>query len=141
MYQLSTNRPGEIDEAFVSRIHVTLGLHALTKEEQHKIWAIFIKDLDLEDDEKVDLLDHVKARFGKDKLNGRQIRNAIRTALALAQLQNEQMAPRHLDRVMKPMRDYTSYLRDLNGGETESMAQLQGRRLSKTLIAASDDSD
>ena len=125
----------------MSRIHITLGLKSLTKEEQHKIWAIFIKDLDLDDDEKIELLDHVKAKFNKDKLNGRQIRNAVRTALALAQLSNEQVAPKHLNRVMKPMRDYTAYLHDLNGGESESTAFVQGRRLSRPAGTPNDDSD
>lgn len=139
--QLSTNRPGEIDEAFVSRIHITLGLSSLSKEEQHKIWAIFIKDLDLGDDEKIELLDHVKSSFHKDKLNGRQIRNAVRTALALAQLQNEQVAPKHLNRVMKPTRDYTKYLHDLNGGEAENTAFVHGRRLSRQNATPVDDSE
>ncbi|KAL9124662.1 MAG: hypothetical protein Q9217_006030 [Psora testacea] len=136
---LSTNRPGEIDEAFVSRIHITLGLNTLGKDEQHKIWAIFIKDLDLTDSKKRELLTHIKENFKHDNLNGRQIRNTVRTALALAQLHDKSVAPEHLDSVMKTVREYTSYLKELNGIDAEDSAFATGRRLPRT--KRSEDSD
>lgn len=52
MQQLTTNRPRDIDEAFVSRMHISVELKALDQEEQEKVWAAFIKELDLSDAER-----------------------------------------------------------------------------------------
>ena len=49
---LTTNRPGFLDEAFQSRIHITLGLPELDKSSQLKVWGIFVKELSINEDEK-----------------------------------------------------------------------------------------
>lgn len=98
---LTTNRPGDIDEAFQSRIHISIGLGALNLEERRQVWAVFIKDMELSDKEKRALLEHVTTNFDRDKLNGRQIRNAVRTSLALAQFKGEKLNTDHLERVIK----------------------------------------
>lgn len=126
--QLTTNRPGDIDEAFVSRIHITLGLNSLTREEQRKIWTIFIKDLDLSDAEKRALLYYVTENFGADNLNGRQIRNTVRTALALAQLGQQHVTAEHLEQVVKIGREYAGYVNSLNRMGSEEYAVALGRR-------------
>ena len=125
---MTTNRPGDIDEAFVSRIHITLGLNSLTREEQRKIWTIFIKDLDLSDAQKRALLVHVTDNFGADKLNGRQIRNTVRTALALAQLGRQQVSAEHLEQVVRIGREYAGYVNSLNRMGSEEYAVALGRR-------------
>ena len=126
--QLSTNRPGEIDEAFVSRIHITLGLNSLNKDEQHKVWAIFIKEIDLSDSKKRELITYIKENFRTDNLNGRQIRNTVRTALAIAQDHNRSLTPDDLNTVMKTVREYTSYLHQINGMSADEGALAMGRR-------------
>ena len=122
--QLTTNRPGDIDEAFVSRIHITLGLNSLTREEQRQIWTIFIKDLNLSDKEKRALLVYVTENFGADNLNGRQIRNTMRTALALAQLGGQQVTAEHLEQVVAVGREYADYIKRLKlmGSEENAVA-------------------
>lgn len=125
---LTTNRPGDIDEAFRSRIHISIGLKALDAAERRKVWAVFIKDLDLSDKEKAALLQHVTDKFDGDKLNGRQIRNSIRTALALAQLKKEKVTAEHLDRVVSIGREFSSYMEDLNKMNAEEYAIALGRR-------------
>ena len=125
---MTTNRPGDIDEAFVSRIHITLGLNSLTREEQRKIWTIFIKDLDLSDAQKRALLVYVTDNFGADKLNGRQIRNTVRTALALAQLGRQQVSAEHLEQVVRIGREYAGYVDSLNRMGSEEYAVALGRR-------------
>lgn len=125
---LTTNRPGDIDEAFVSRIHITLGLNSLTCAEQRKIWTIFIKDLDLSDAEKRALLYYVTENFGADNLNGRQIRNTVRTALALAQLGQQHVTAEHLEQVVKIGREYAGYVNSLNRMGSEEYAVALGRR-------------
>lgn len=125
---LTTNRPGDIDEAFQSRIHVSIGLKALDAAERRKVWTVFIKELDNSDEEKRALLQHVTEQYDNDKLNGRQIRNSVRTALALAQLKKESLTSDHLDRVVKIGREYSGYMEDLNKMNAEEYAIALGRR-------------
>jgi SpoVK/Ycf46/Vps4 family AAA+-type ATPase len=125
---LTTNRPGDIDEAFQSRIHVSIGLKNLDAIDRRKVWAVFIKEMDLSDKEKAALLEYVTQNFDGDRLNGRQIRNSVRTALALAQLKKEKINSDHLERVVKIGREFSSYMEDLNKMNAEEYAIALGRR-------------
>lgn len=125
---LTTNRPGDIDEAFQSRIHVSIRLRALNTEERRQVWAVFIKEMDLSDKEKRTLLEYVTDHFDADKLNGRQIRNSVRTALALAQLRKERLNAEHLERVVKVAREYSTYMEGLNKMNPDDLASTLGRR-------------
>jgi AAA+ superfamily predicted ATPase len=125
---MTTNRPGDLDEAFQSRIHISIGLNALNIEERRKVWAVFIKEMTLSEKEKRALLDYVTKNFDGDKLNGRQIRNAVRTALALAQLKGEKLGSDHLERVVKIGREFAGYMEDLNKMNAEEYAIALGRR-------------
>ncbi|KAI4164164.1 MAG: hypothetical protein LQ342_002128 [Letrouitia transgressa] len=125
---LTTNRPGDIDEAFVSRMHVTLGLSQPHRDERFKIWKIFIKDLDMPEDEQRTLLTYATEKFEKDDLNGRQIRNTVRVALALAKLEDSNIRPKHLEEVIKIGREYARYIENLNKMSPEDTAIQLGRR-------------
>jgi len=125
---LTTNRPGDLDEAFQSRIHISIGLNALNVEERRQVWAVFIKEMTLSEKEKRALLEYVTKTFDGDKLNGRQIRNAVRTALALAQLKGEKLNSDHLERVIKIGREFAGYMEDLNKMNAEEYAIALGRR-------------
>jgi hypothetical protein len=92
---LTTNRVGSFDEAFRSRIHVSLYYPKLGKEETSEIWEMNLRrikeanDVDIEIDEagiKKFYKQHWKANEKKTsrRWNGRQIKNAFQTALALA---------------------------------------------------------
>jgi SpoVK/Ycf46/Vps4 family AAA+-type ATPase len=106
---------GAIDEAFQSRIHVTLGLPLLDEDSRRDIWKIFIKDLQgTHRDSRKDLLKHVNAKLGKCNLNGRQIRNCVRTALALADQSQEPISARHLDDVVKMGEEFAEYMKTLH---------------------------
>lgn len=63
---LTTNRPGDIDEAFQSRIHVSIGLKALDAAERRKGWTVFIKELDNSEEEKRALLQHITDYYDRD---------------------------------------------------------------------------
>ncbi|ERF69933.1 hypothetical protein EPUS_05477 [Endocarpon pusillum Z07020] len=125
---LTTNRPGDIDEAFQSRIHVSIGLKALDTVERRKVWSIFIREMDLSDKDKAALMTHVTDKFDNDRLNGRQIRNAMRIAIALANVKKEKLTPDHLDRVIKIGREFSDYMEDLNKMSQEDYAVALGRR-------------
>ena len=133
---MTTNRPGDLDEAFVSRIHITVGLKQLDDSERKRIWAIFIKDLGGKSDpytekEWHDLLDFAMDKFREDKLNGRQIRNTIRIALTLAQLSNTHVTTEHLEQVVRNGREYSNYMTELNQMTAEELAIALGRRASQ----------
>lgn len=84
--------------------------------------------MDLSDAQKRALLVHVTDNFGADKLNGRQIRNTVRTALALAQLGGQQVSAEHLEQVVRIGREYAGYVNSLNRMESEEYAVALGRR-------------
>lgn len=93
---LTTNRPGVLDEAFKSRIHITLNYPSIDLESTRTMWTNILNRLERENE-----TNPVKVVFNQDELrefaerhykqhqptgatwNGRQIRNAFRTALAL----------------------------------------------------------
>lgn len=90
---LTTNRVESLDPAFQSRVQCALRYDELDIDSRTKIWK--------------DLLDHSsveKAEAGLDvnelakhKLNGRQIKNALQLAVALAQNEGAPLAMKHLE--------------------------------------------
>ena len=85
---LTTNRRDEFDEAFQSRIHLTLHYRPLTEGRKACIWRNLLEGRAAVPAE-WDMA--VYARFGrKYDLNGREIKNLISTALAIS-AQDERM--------------------------------------------------
>ncbi|KAI1362713.1 hypothetical protein F5Y08DRAFT_261956 [Xylaria arbuscula] len=90
---LTTNRVGHFDEAFMSRIHVSIGYEPLDDDARVTIWDNLFRKL--KEDHKnggpeilyeYDAKQFVKKDPAVQKLkwNGREIRNAFQTAVALA---------------------------------------------------------
>ncbi|KAI0325259.1 P-loop containing nucleoside triphosphate hydrolase protein [Cubamyces sp. BRFM 1775] len=78
---LTTNRVKAFDDAFLSRIHAALHFYDLTKDARKQIWAAFLSKVGVDVDSfGADLLDKLAER----EVNGRQIKNAVRTASSLA---------------------------------------------------------
>ena len=127
---MTTNRPGDIDEAFVSRLHVTIELSQPQREDRLKIWKMFIKDLDMPEEDQSELFNYAK-KFEGDNLNGRQIRNTIRVAMALAKSRNSHVKPEDLGDVVKISREYAQYNENLNKMPSEDFAIQQGKRAAK----------
>ena len=84
--------------------------------------------MDVSDAEKRALLVYVTDNFGADNLNGRQIRNTVRTALALAQLSRQPVTAEHLEQVVRIGREYAGYVKSLNRMGSEEYAVALGRR-------------
>ncbi|KAH9834771.1 P-loop containing nucleoside triphosphate hydrolase protein [Rhodofomes roseus] len=106
---LTTNRVKAFDPAFLSRIHVALRFRELSKEAKLKIWQAFLHKVhtgDLTDDE----LDNLVSR----EVNGRQIKNATRTAMSLAKSRGEKLGYKHLAETLDAMEGFASdfYERD-----------------------------
>ncbi|KAM3071693.1 hypothetical protein ACMFMG_009565 [Clarireedia jacksonii] len=82
---LTTNRIKSIDVAVISRIHLAIRYTDLTEDQMQKIFKFFLDQLEPEniwDREAID--DFIKDYGFSYKLNGRQIRNVVSGAFALA---------------------------------------------------------
>jgi hypothetical protein len=77
---MTTNRVEDIDAAFQSRIHVSIEYPDLTAASRRTIWANFLKGSTI----KSSLTDNDIAELAELKLNGRQIKNVLKTAQLLA---------------------------------------------------------
>ena len=93
---LTTNRPGTMDEAFKSRIHISLRYPSIDLASTKLMWSNIMRRLETENETA-----EIKVEFDRHRLlafadqhykrrkptgttwNGRQIRNAFQTALAL----------------------------------------------------------
>lgn len=77
---LTTNRVGSFDDAFVSRIHISLYYHDFTEEDRCKVWTTFFNKLakDRKDVMHVPvetILYTTGPEVANLKWNGREIRN------------------------------------------------------------------
>ncbi|KAL5317440.1 hypothetical protein ACEPPN_014535 [Leptodophora sp. 'Broadleaf-Isolate-01'] len=133
---LTTNRVGEFDEAFRSRIHISLYYPRLDRPSTRQIWErnIFrVKhsglNIDIEEEKIrkfcerhwVENIDYPSRRW-----NGRQIKNAFQTALALAnwdfhdaqdssRLERPFLKAAHFNRVAETSAHFDDYISDIHG--------------------------
>ncbi|KAL8796093.1 MAG: hypothetical protein Q9195_001425 [Heterodermia aff. obscurata] len=130
---LTTNRIGTFDQAFQSRVHVTLGLPPLDRTRRTEVWSIFLDDLAskslLTTPQHAALTALVQDQWSKEKLNGRQIRNAVRTAMLVAEKKKEVPSKGHFETVLKIGRDFERYMSALQKAEGETVAEIKGERL------------
>jgi SpoVK/Ycf46/Vps4 family AAA+-type ATPase len=134
---LTSNRVGTFDEAFKSRIQLSLHYENLTKGQRKKIWKNFISRLKEMDEASPIMLIDPGTRLPKEsepigidfddidgyvsdlagiEMNGRQIRNAITTARQLAKFKEENMRYRHLQHVINVSSKFDKYLLDVHEG-------------------------
>jgi SpoVK/Ycf46/Vps4 family AAA+-type ATPase len=88
---LTTNRVGHIDEAFISRAHVIIAFEKLDVERRRMIWKSFLSKLHAERKGQIRVGPSAEKfllqsdEMGNMDWNGREIRNAFQTAIALAE--------------------------------------------------------
>ncbi|KAF3057150.1 putative ATPase protein [Daldinia childiae] len=124
---LTTNRVQTFDSAFTSRIHVALHYKPLTDADREKIWLNSFERLEHDSNGKVHISvatrEYAYESKGVQSLrwNGREIRNALQTATALAEteaLENNKdriiVTEKHLRAVVKMSRGFKSFLRQQN---------------------------
>lgn len=145
---MTTNRVGDFDEAFTSRIHMSLYYPVLNRDKTLEIFDLnltLIKDRFKRMGRAIDIeYDGIK-RFAKmhfwyyrnSRWNGRQIRNACQTALALAeyQAQGDSKTKEHdpkatitltvanFETVRNAYLEFTAYLSELYGANTAILAE------------------
>jgi SpoVK/Ycf46/Vps4 family AAA+-type ATPase len=115
---LTTNRVGTFDEAFKSRIQLALHYPPLGEEQRRTIWEAFIQRLDGFDEDAVDVENLMGSLdvLQREKLNGRQIRNAITTARQYAKWKSEVLTYDHLKDVIEVSAKFDDYLENIHRG-------------------------
>ncbi|KAI3395886.1 hypothetical protein diail_671 [Diaporthe ilicicola] len=82
---LTTNRITDCDPAFASRIHISLSYPELDEKARETVWRNFLaKATGPQEDMVVDLTSRELRDLAKVELNGRQIKNAVGSARAIA---------------------------------------------------------
>jgi AAA+ superfamily predicted ATPase len=118
---LTSNRVGTLDEAFKSRIQVSLHYPNLSRPQRHKIWRNFINRFKRFEQPDIDF-DDVNCYIGElaeQEMNGRQIRNAITTARQLARFKDRKMTHADLKHVIAVAGRFEKYLSDVKEGFTD----------------------
>ncbi|KAF0322177.1 ATPase [Colletotrichum asianum] len=138
---LTTNRVGSFDDAFISRIHIQLYYPDFSDEERQKVWKTFINKLVRERGETIRLTIDAKeyiesTRMQGLKWNGREIRNAFQTAVALAEYEADKdsegrikVKDDHLKAVVDLSKDFKTYLKDLHRKDEGKRAEQRYERL------------
>lgn len=99
---LTTNRVDNMDPAFQSRIHVHIKYEKLTMQARRAIWSSFLSKLGSQfSDEDLDTVAQLP-------LNGRQIKNVIKTAQLLALDEQAMLGKEHVDTVLAIERGFKS---------------------------------
>ncbi|KAH7469538.1 hypothetical protein FOMA001_g14298 [Fusarium oxysporum f. sp. matthiolae] len=140
---LTTNRVGQIDDAFISRVHVAIGYEALDEETRRKVWSGFFRKLVRERAGKVQIASDAKKwvleTAGETSLNGRDIRNALQTAITLAEFESEEdpdydaalvtvVTKAHFQKVLEMCNRFRSYVTSIRREDEMKRAQGRGDR-------------
>ncbi|KAK8112601.1 hypothetical protein PG984_013127 [Apiospora sp. TS-2023a] len=143
---LTTNRVGDFDEAFTSRIHVSLYYPELNCDKTIKVFDINIRMIQERFEEKGrtivvdDIKSFAEAHYNANadaRWNGRQIRNACQTALALAEFEAQgsshaailkpdavvHLKLSHFEAVQKAYLDFDKYMNNIYGTNSGTRAQ------------------
>jgi SpoVK/Ycf46/Vps4 family AAA+-type ATPase len=118
---LTSNRVGTFDEAFKSRIQVSLHYPNLNRSQRHKIWRNMINRLRTLEQPNIDFddIDCYISELAEQEMNGRQIRNAITTARQLAKFKGRNMTHADLKHVIDVAGRFDRYLYDVREGFTD----------------------
>ncbi|KAN0108850.1 hypothetical protein V8E51_008592 [Hyaloscypha variabilis] len=147
---LTTNRVGSIDPAFKSRIHMSLYYQHLSLEATEKLYEVFIRRTAEEQKnsqitefkiKRKEIMRFAKSHFkrlekdGLSTWNGRQIRNAFQTAIALAEYEARQpgaeipsLGKSQFEIIAKASEEFDRYLKLTLGGTDADMARKEQMR-------------
>jgi hypothetical protein len=111
---LTSNRVATFDDAFKSRIHVPLKYNSLTAASRERIWKNFLQKMDGANTE---VNEGDLAKLAKADINGRQIKNVIRTAKSLAEFRGVKLDLELLEQVVKIQMEFEEQLAGDDQGE------------------------
>lgn len=165
---LTTNRPGALDEAFKSRIHLKLWYPHLTRTQTRDIWTMNLERLDKIETERHRRDPHVKPlRIAKRKImqfagklfetlkkekrapwNGRQIRNSFQVASSLAHFDSRRtgkdprLTVKHFRTIQIVTDDFDQFMHETIGKTDIEQSYERGERADHFVSKhAEDDSD
>ncbi|KAJ7092995.1 P-loop containing nucleoside triphosphate hydrolase protein [Mycena belliarum] len=101
---LTTNRVQAFDEAFLSRIHVALHFAELNEASRAQVWRAFLARAGVKSSSVSE--EHV-ALLAQRAVNGRQIKNAVRTAHSLARGRGQEVGLAHFMETLDAMDEFT----------------------------------
>ncbi|KAG8354293.1 hypothetical protein FVEN_g7714 [Fusarium venenatum] len=160
---LTTNRIGDFDEAFASRIHMSLHYPPLKLLSTSKIFDLNLKmikkryqeagrKITIDVEQIQGYAEEYWERNVKARLNGRQIRNACQTALALAEFDAQpegskydlavksdakvHLTVKHIQTVSDAYLEFIEYLKAVHGTDAETHANEAGLRALETAYLA-----
>ncbi|KIX96934.1 uncharacterized protein Z520_07048 [Fonsecaea multimorphosa CBS 102226] len=111
---LTTNRVETFDAAFVSRIHLSLRFQNLTTKAKRTVWKLFIDRVKNQEGMQVAAITEQDYNdLARRDVNGRQIKNLVRAAQALAVHEEVPLSMVHIKRVIDVAE---SFEMDLKGG-------------------------
>ncbi|KAJ7101290.1 P-loop containing nucleoside triphosphate hydrolase protein [Mycena belliarum] len=99
---LTTNRVNTFDPAFQSRIHMALKYENLEARARQRLWKDFLSGLK----GGTDMSDEDYAVLAQYDVNGRQIKNAVKTAESLASFMGARLGLTHLETVLRTQADF-----------------------------------
>ncbi|KAK6353479.1 hypothetical protein TWF696_005442 [Orbilia brochopaga] len=109
---LTSNRVETFDEAIQSRIHIAIRYNDLTPDARAQVWRNFIAKIEGSGTATA-VVESDFAELAPLPLNGRQIKNATRTALGIADRRGETLALKHLKLVLGVV---DAFEKDMAGG-------------------------
>jgi SpoVK/Ycf46/Vps4 family AAA+-type ATPase len=116
---LTTNRLDDFDEAFQSRIHLTINYPDLSSDQRTLIWKNILERVP------GSWSPELLGRLGREyTVNGREIKNIVRTALALAIHQEVPLGEVHIQKV------YNLNWKARVGVQRRSSVAIRDRRIS-----------
>jgi SpoVK/Ycf46/Vps4 family AAA+-type ATPase len=110
---LTTNRVKTFDEAFLSRIHVALHFHSLSVEARRAVWTAFLAKAGVEIGPHSGVSQEELHQLTQRDVNGRQVKNATRTANSLALSRGESLRYGHLIEVLDVMEQFATEFKDM----------------------------
>ncbi|SPO05931.1 uncharacterized protein DNG_08620 [Cephalotrichum gorgonifer] len=151
---LTTNRVGAIDDAFRSRLHLTLYYPKLTEDQTTRIWEGHLDRMKSINREREDrqqpaikfdrsqILEWVELNAKVLQWNGRQIRNAFQTAVALAEFSHKyheskrssskkgsgkkarepELNVKHFKTIAEASLEFDEYMNDVHGASEDVIA-------------------
>lgn len=115
---LTTNRVETFDPAFQSRIHLALKYHALDSNGRVELWNLFLKRT--AGFQQQDWSGEVLKELAVVELNGRQIKNTVRTANALALSERRKLSVDDVRVVLQTVAEFDADFKTHPQGQSES---------------------
>lgn len=112
---LTTNRISSFDPAAQSRIHLALKYPPLDKKQKREIFDNFLfqlKDGGVDDYESIMTL--IGEQVSQQKLNGRQIRNIVSSAKALADVESRPVNQKDFEIMIDATLEFQDQIDDIN---------------------------